>query len=105
MKLHRKLMMTYIYQFQNQGYFMDLLKDGAPTLRPILLAISTPIYKQARFCDKLLKQITADEYAIKDSFSFIREVEEFDPNLVMVSFDVISFLTNITSLHHFNVSP
>ena len=105
MKLHRKLMMTYIYQFQNQRYFMDLLKDGTPTLRPILFAISTPIYKQARFCDKLLKPITTNEYTIKDSFSFTQEVEEFDPNLVMVSFDVKSLLSNITSLHHFNVSP
>ena len=43
----------------------------------------------------MLKPITTNEYTIKDSFSFTKEVEEFDPNLIMVSFDIKSLFTNI----------
>ena len=66
-----------------------------PTFRPILSAIGMPTYKLAKFCDKLLKPITTNEYAIKDSFSFAKEVEEFDPNPIMASFNVNSLFTNI----------
>ena len=59
-------------------------------------AIGTPTYKLVKFCDKLLKPITTNECTIKDSFSFVREVEEFDPNLIMASFDVKSLFTNIS---------
>ena len=51
-------------------------------------AIGTPTYNLAKFCDKLLKPITSNKYTIKDSFSFAKEVEEFDHNLIMNSFDV-----------------
>ena len=94
-------MITYIHQVQNQRYFMDLvkihnaLKDGIPTSRQILSAIDTPTYKLAKFCNKLLKPITTNEYTTKDSFSFVKQVEEFDPNLVMASFDVKLLFTNI----------
>ena len=53
---------------------MDLVKihksleDGISTFRPILPAIGT-------FCDTLLKPITTNEYTIKDSFSFAKEIE------------------------------
>ena len=94
-------MITYIHQVQNQRYFMDLvkihnaLKDGIPTSRQILSAIDTPTYKLTKFCNKLLKPITTNEYTTKDSFSFVKQVEEFDPNLVMASFDVKLLFTNI----------
>ena len=48
-----------------------------------------------KFCDKLLKPIITNEYTIKDSFSFAKEVEEFDPNVIMTGFDVKSLFTNI----------
>ena len=35
------------------------------------------------------------EYTVKDSFSFCKEILDQDPNLVMVSFDIQSSLTNI----------
>ena len=53
------------------------LKDGIP-FRPNLSAIGTPTYKLAKFCDQLLKPRTNNEYTIKDSFSFAKEVLEFD---------------------------
>ena len=34
--------------------------------------------------------MTTNKYTIKDSFSFAKEVEEFDHNLIMNSFDVKS---------------
>ena len=48
------------------------LEDGIPTFCPILFAVGTTIYKLAKFCDKLLKPITINEYAIKDSLSKTR---------------------------------
>ena len=52
-------------------------------------------YKLGKFCDKLLKPKTTNEYPIKDSFSFAEEFEEFDLNLVMASFDVKSLFASI----------
>ena len=54
-----------------------------------------PTYKLAKFCDKLLKPITFNECIIKDSFSFAKRVDEFDPNVVLASFYVKSLFTNI----------
>ena len=52
-------------------------------------------YKLAKFCDKLPKKITTNEYTIKDLWSFAKEFYEFDINLIMASFDVKSLFTNI----------
>ena len=71
------------------------LEDGIPSFRPILPAIGTPTYKLARFCDHLLKPLTNNVYTVKDSFSFAKEVFEFDASLFMTSFDIKSLLTNI----------
>ena len=71
------------------------LEDGIPSFRPILSAIGTPTYKLAKFCDQLLKPLTNNEYTIKDSFSFAKEVLEFDASLFMASFDIKSLFTNI----------
>ena len=60
------------------GKTQKALKDRVRTFRPILFAIGAPTYKLAKFCDKLLKPITTNEYTIK---GFAKEVEEFDPNL------------------------
>ena len=54
-----------------------------------------PTYKLAKFCDTLLKPITTNEYTIKDSLSFGKQVEEFYPNLVTASFNVKSLFINI----------
>ena len=55
-----------------------------------------PTYKLPKFRDKLLKPITINEYTIKHLFSFVIEVEEFDPYLTMASFDIKSLFTNIS---------
>ena len=70
------------------------LEDGIPSFRPILSAIGTPAYKLAKLCDQLLKSLTNNEYSIKDSFSFAKEVLELDASLFMASFDMKSLFTN-----------
>ena len=42
------------------------------------------------------KPITTNKYTIKDLFSFAKEVEEFDPNLIVASFDIKSLFTNVS---------
>ena len=82
------------------------LEDGIPSFRPILSAIGTPTYKLAKFCDQLLKPVTNNEYTLKDSFPFAKEVLEFDTSLFMVSFDIKSLFTNINRLFtNRNVKP
>ena len=66
-----------------------------PPFRPILSAIRTCSYNLAKFFVPILKEITINEYTVKDSFSFAGEIVEQDSNLCMVSFDVESLFTNI----------
>ena len=77
------------------GKIHKSLEDGISTFRPISSAIGTSTNKLAKFCDTLLNPVTTNECTIKDSFSFAKEIEEFDPNLIMASFDVKSLFTNI----------
>ena len=72
------------------------LEDGTPSFRPILSAIGTPTYNLAKFCDQLLKPLTSNDYTIKDSFSFAKEVLDFYASCFMASFDIKSLFTNIT---------
>ena len=48
--------------------------DNAPPSRPILSAIGTCNYDLAKFFVPLLKQFTVDEYTVKDSFSFSKDI-------------------------------
>ena len=72
-----------------------LIKDGVPSFRPILSAIGTPTYKPSKFFVPLLTPLTLNEYTVKDSFSFAKELSNYDSNLVMASFDVESLFANI----------
>ena len=70
---------------------------------PILSAIGTPTYKIAKFYGQLLKPLTNNEYTIKDSFSFAKEVFQFDASLFIVSFDIKSLFSNITLTETLNL--
>ena len=52
-------------------------------------------YNIAKFFVPILKQFTINEYTVKDSFSFCKEIIDQNPNLYMASFDVQSLFTNI----------
>ena len=43
----------------------------------------------------ILKQFTINEYTVKDSFPFCKEILDQDPNLFIASFDIQSLFTNI----------
>ena len=66
-------------------------------MRPILSAIGTYNYKLVKFFVPILQPYTANEYVVKDSFSFVSEITAFSSSeeLVMASFDVSSLFTNI----------
>ena len=51
---------------------------------PTKSTIDTPTYKLAKFCDQLLKRLTYNEYTIKDSFSFAKEVLVFNASLFIL---------------------
>lgn len=77
------------------GKIHKVLEDGIPTVGPILSAIGTSTYKLTKFCNKLLKLITTNQYIIKDLLSFAKEIEELDRNLIMARFNVKSLFTTI----------
>ena len=69
--------------------------DVCPPFRPILSAIGTPTYKIAKFLVPILSCLTINEFTVKDSFSFAKEIVEQDSNFYMGSLDVDSLFTNI----------
>ena len=70
------------------------LVNGFPKLRPILVAINTGTYKWTNFFVPLLKPFT-NNYTIKDSFDFAKEITQQSSKLFAASLDVDSLLTNV----------
>ena len=71
--------------------------DNLPIFWPILSAINTPGYNIAKFLIPILESLTHNEYTIKDSFNFAKEIKTYDSSLYMASFDVESLFTKISS--------
>ena len=69
--------------------------NNIPQFRPILSAINTPVYKLGKYLVPILTPLTVNEYTVKDSFTFAKEVINFDHNLFMANLDVESLFTNI----------
>ena len=67
--------------------------DNCP-LRPILSAIKTP-YNLAKFLVPLIEPITKNNFTVKNSFEFSKEICEQNPAYFMASLDVESLFTNI----------
>ena len=59
------------------------------------MQINTPSYKLAKFLVPILSPLTINEYTVKDSFAFAKEITKTDCNYVMASLDVESLFTNI----------
>ena len=66
-----------------------------PKFRPILSAINAPGYNLAKFLIPILEPLTHNEFTVKDSFSFAKEITKYDSSLFMASLDVESLFTNI----------
>ena len=70
--------------------------DNLPKFRPILSAINTPGYNLAKFLIPILEPLTHNEFTIKDSFSFAKEITTYDSSLYMAVLDVESLFINIS---------
>ena len=70
-------------------------KENCP-IRPILSAIGTAGYNLSKFLLQFLTPLTSNSYTVKDSFSFVDSIRNFqNSNYVMASFDICSLFTNI----------
>ena len=69
--------------------------DGCPTFRPILSVIGTPTYKIAKFLVCILKYLTSNQYSVKDSYDFAKEILQQNYDCFMASLDITSLFTNI----------
>ena len=72
------------------------LINNYPPFRPILLVIAAPIYNIAEFLVLILKPLTTNHYTLKDTFKFLRDILNQNPNFFMASLDVDLFFINIT---------
>ena len=66
-----------------------------PKVRPILSAVGTPTHSLAKFLVPFFSKINKNEYTVKDSFQFSKEIVELDSRLYMCSLDVESLFTNL----------
>ena len=71
------------------------IADVCPPFGPISSAIGTPTYKIVKFLVPILSCLTINEFTVKDSFSFAKEIVEQDSSFYMGSLDVDSLFTNI----------
>ena len=71
-------------------------KQNCP-IRPILSAIGTFNYNLAKFFVPILAPLTTNEYTIKNSSSFVSELNQLNcpAPMFMASFDIVSLFTNI----------
>ena len=64
--------------------------DNMPKFRPILSALNTPEYNLEKFLIPILEPVTQNEFTVKDSFTFAKEITKYDSSLFMASLDVES---------------
>ena len=71
-------------------------KPGIP-LRPILAAYKTTMFKLGKFLIPILEPFTVNEYTLKNSYHFYKDLNDFKPRAgnFMVSFGVSSLYTNV----------
>ena len=70
--------------------------DNVPAFRLLLSAIDTGNYNLSKFFVSILKQFGINEYTVKDSFSFSKEILDQNPNIFMASFDFQLLFPNIS---------
>ena len=71
------------------------LINNFPKLHPILSAINTVTYRWAKFFVPLLKCFTMNEYTLKNSFEFAKDIINQNSNCFMSSLDVDSLFANV----------
>lgn len=78
-------------------YGLPKVHKSQTPLRPILSAIGTAGYSISKYLVPFLSPITINDFTIKDSFSFAKDIVNFQNcnDYVMTSFDIKSLFTNI----------
>ena len=69
--------------------------DQCLSFRPILSAIKTSSYNSTKFLVPLIDSITNNNFTVKNSFEFSKEICEQNPKYSMASLDVESLFANI----------
>ena len=69
--------------------------NNLPKFWPILFAINTAQYNTDKFSMPTLVPLTQNEFSIKDSINFAKEIRTYNSSLYMASLDVESLFTNI----------
>ena len=69
--------------------------DKCPPFRRISSAIKTPSYNLAKFLVPLIEPITKNNFSVKNSFEFSKEICEQNSEYFMASLDAESLFTNI----------
>ena len=70
---------------------------------PETKALMLHSYKIAKFLVPILICLTINEFTVKDSFSFAKEIVEQDSNFYLSSLDVDSLFTNISREKTINI--
>ena len=65
-----------------------------PKFGQIIFAINTPGHNLAKFLIPILKPLSHNEFTVKDSFRFAKEITKYDSSLFMASLDVDLYLPN-----------
>ena len=71
------------------------LVNGFPKLRPILSALHTSTYICAKNVFPLLRNLTSNEFTLKDSFELAKRICEQGDALFMAHLEVDSLFTNV----------
>ena len=74
---------------QDQKYFTAVLRYMKLSL------IIVPLYHLAKFLVPILSLLDIHEFTVHDSFSFAKELDNFDANCIIASLDAKSLFTNI----------
>ena len=72
-----------------------MVVENLPKFWPILFPINTPGYNLAKILIPILEPLVHNEFTIKDSFSFAKDIATYDSSLYMASLDNESLFTNI----------
>ena len=80
------------------------LIDNCSPFLPIWSAIKTPSYNIVKHLAPILETATTNQFTIKNSFEFDKEVIEQDSGLFMASLDVKSLFTNVPLEETINIS-
>lgn len=66
-------------------------------LRPAVSTIGAPAYTLSKYLSRILTNIVDTEWNVHSSFRFVQQINEFvlPDEYELVSFDVVSFFTNV----------